>query len=80
MTIYERLFGTPERAARTIREIGPNIDQIDMCGIMDVFIDDDMVFGDDPRKCAKCIYECDRYGCERKDITIAEWLAQEVRE
>lgn len=71
MTIYERLFGTPERAARTLEEM--MVTTIDICVLMDVF-------GDRDTKCSNCICAYDGYGCERKDMTISEWLATEVME
>ena len=70
MTIYEALFGTPERAAKAIEECVLN--QLDFCYLMDAF---DV---DQNEKCNRCIYEFDRYGCERKDTTLLEWLGQEV--
>jgi len=70
MTIYERLFGTPERAARAIEEL--DLTNRQECYLMDVF--------DDDIKCINCLFKCDRYGCKRKDISISEWLAMEVRE
>lgn len=71
MTIYERLFGTPERAAWALEEM--MVDTIDICAFMDVF-------GDRDAKCSNCICAYDGYSCERKDMSIAEWLATEVRE
>lgn len=75
MTIYERLFGTPERAALALDVLGLFNSQIDTCYLMDAFGSDMEV------KCANCfLRNCDKYGCERKDMSIAEWLAQEVSE
>lgn len=72
MTIYERLFGTPERTARAIEEM--MLDRIDTCKLMDALREDIRV------TCRNCLYEYDRYGCERKDMTVLEWLRQEVNE
>lgn len=70
MTIYERLFGTPERAA----ELLGWIDQIDTCEYMDTVHDGASV----PEKCVGCMFEYDLYGCERTDMTVLEWLRQDV--
>ena len=70
MTVWEALFGTPERAERAIDEMAA--DQIDFCYLMDAISDNRDV------KCAYCIYEYDPWGCERKDMTVLEWLKSEV--
>lgn len=72
MTKYEALFGTPERAAKTMDEVV--LDRLDFCYMMDSLSRDINV------KCRNCIHECDYYGCERKPITYLEWLMQEVTE
>ena len=33
-----------------------------------------------PEKCEGCLFDYDRYGCEQTDVTLAEWLTQEVSE
>lgn len=56
---YNRLFGTPERAARTMEEF--ELDQISWCRGTDC--------------CEKCPYEFDRYGCCLPDgFSLLEWL------
>ena len=56
---YEKLFGTPERAARTMEEF--ELDQINWCRGTDC--------------CEKCPYEFDRYGCCLPDgFSLLEWL------
>lgn len=54
-----KLFGTPERAARTME--GFELDQINWCRGTDC--------------CEKCPYEFDRYGCCLPDgFSLLEWL------
>ena len=72
MTIWEKLFGTPERTAQTLE----CIDQIDACCWMDYV----NVGKRPPEKCEGCLFECDRYGCERKDMTDLDWLRTVVDE
>lgn len=69
MTIYEALFGTPERAARTLEEGAFNAN--DFCYMMDA-LDGERSF-----KCANCLYDYDGFSCA-KDKTISEWLNSEV--
>lgn len=76
MTIYEALFGTPERAAKTLSDDGMALDPIDSCWLTEVIHDGRQ--GHDSPRCRNCLYEYDRYGCERRDITLLEWLNQEV--
>jgi hypothetical protein len=72
MTIWETLFGTPERTANTLEYI----DQIDVCDFMG-----DVSKGKlPPEKCRCCLFDYDPYGCEQTDTTIVEWLNQEVTE
>ena len=57
------LFGTPERAARTLEEF--ELDQINWCHGTD--------------GCEKCPYEFDRYGCCLPDgFSLLEWLRGEI--
>lgn len=72
MTIYEKLFGTPERAANTLEYV----DQIDACDFMNAVSNGKLP----PEKCQGCLFDYDRYGCEQKDMTLVEWLTQEVSE
>ena len=72
MTIWEVLFGTPERAANTLEYI----DQIDACDFMSKVNKAEIP----PEKCEGCLFDYDRYGCEQTDVTLAEWLTQEVSE
>jgi hypothetical protein len=56
---YSELFGTPERAARTLEEL--ELDQLNWCRGTDY--------------CEKCPYEFDRYGCYPPDgFSLLEWL------
>ena len=58
-TRYSELFGTPERAARTLEEF--ELDQLNWCRGTDC--------------CEKCPYEFDRYGCCLPDgFALLEWL------
>jgi len=56
---YSKLFGTPERAARTLEEF--ELDQLNWCHGTDA--------------CEKCPYEFDRYGCCLPEgFSLLEWL------
>lgn len=58
-TNWERLFGTPERAARTLEEF--ELDQLNWCRGTEY--------------CESCPYEFDRYGCYLPDgFELLEWL------
>jgi hypothetical protein len=70
MTIWEKLFGTPERTVQTLEDI----DQIDAC----YWMDDVNIGKHIPEKCEGCLFEYDRYGCERKDMTDLDWLRTEA--
>ena len=72
MTVYEALFGTPERTAKTLDEM--ELNEIDYCYALDALTDDRET------KCRNCMYEYDRYGCEQTDMTILQWLNKEVDE
>lgn len=72
MTIWERLFGTPERAAKTLNSA--SLATYDYCDFMDTISRDKKV------KCANCPYEYAPYGCEPKDMRWIDWLQQEVDE
>ena len=66
MTNYERLFGTPEKAAATLEFF--ELDTINWCA------------DDGSRKaCETCSYDFDPYGCchDDDDFTLLEWLKQE---
>ena len=67
MTNYERLFGTPEKAAATIEAL--ELDQLNWCS------KDEMGH----YECSKCPYVFDRYGCtlDNDDFTWLKWLKQE---
>ena len=70
MTVWERLFGTPELTAKSLGYI----DLIDVCDFMS------NAYGKrSPERCDGCMYEYDRYGCERKEMTVLEWLNQELK-
>lgn len=72
MTVWEKLFGTPERAAKTIEYV----DQIDACDWMGGVNADTYP----PEKCRGCIFDYDHYGCESKGMSVLEWLTQETDE
>ena len=56
---YSELFGTPERAARTLEEF--ELDQLNWCRGTEY--------------CESCPYEFDRYGCYLPDgFELLEWL------
>ncbi len=72
MTIWEALFGTPEHTASTLE----CIDQIDACDFMSKVHE-----GKIPTKrCEGCLFDYDHYGCEQTDMSLVEWLNQEVWE
>ena len=72
MTIWETLFGTPERTASTLEYV----DLIDACDFMAKVSKNKLP----PEKCEGCLFYYDRYGCEQKDMTLVEWLKSEVSE
>lgn len=72
MTIYEALFGTPERAAKTL--IKADLNAMDYCFVLRVLSDDEDI------RCKNCRYECNNYVCEPRDMTYLDWLKQEVAE
>lgn len=86
MTIYEKLFGTPERAAMSLREAA--LERYDYCYMMDVFGRE----WDDKHKgcytkCMDCLYEFDDYACYLRDdmnpndsAAMLKWLNREVSE
>ena len=58
-TRWHELFGTPERAARTLEEF--ELDQLNWCRGTEY--------------CESCPYEFDRYGCYLPDgFSLFEWL------
>jgi hypothetical protein len=70
LTIWEKLFGTPERTASTLEYV----DQIDVCDFMERASG-----GKHPtERCEGCLYDYDRYGCEDVGKSVVEWLSQEV--
>lgn len=70
MTVYEALFGTPERAAKTLDEMALN--SIDYCYALDALTDDR------EEKCRNCPYDFDGYSCEQTGMTILQWLEKEA--
>ena len=72
MTIYEKLFGTPERAAKTLDALA--VGQLEVCWLMDELC------SDKEKKCELCRYEYDHYGCEDVGVTCIDWLTREVVE
>ena len=69
MTVYEALFGTPERAAKTLDEMALNT--LDYCYALDALTDY-------RAKCRNCLCDFGRYGCEQTDMTVLQWLEKEV--
>ena len=67
MTLYEALFGTLERTAKSIEFLRPS--SIDWC---------DCIGNNDIVTCADCPFEFDRFGCAQKDISVLDWLKSEV--
>ena len=64
---YQRLFGTPERAARTLA--GMDVDACNWC----------VNSSGNPEDCRSCPYEYNYYGCCLPDgFSLLEWLKQEV--
>ena len=60
---YEKLFGTPERAARTLEAMA--LDSVNWCN------DDSGNY----HVCKECPYEYDYYGCHLPDgFSLLEWL------
>lgn len=84
MTIWERLFGTPERAARTLEEA--DLDSDTCCDMLDAIGDRPTIdtIGNRPttaEKCANCFYYIDNYDvCQRSGHTALEWLSHEFVE
>jgi hypothetical protein len=72
MTIWETLFGTPERTAKTL----DYVDQIDACYFMTSVHEAKIP----PERCEGCLFDYDHYVCGRTDMTLAEWLNQEMVE
>jgi len=72
MTIWETLFGTPERTAKTLGYV----DQIDACDFMASVREAKIP----PERCEGCLFDYDHYGCGRTDMTLVEWLNQEMGE
>lgn len=72
MTIWEALFGTPERAAKTLNEM--QLIDSDYCDMMDA------LSRDQDTKCRNCAYEYVPYECEPRDMKYIEWLNSEVVE
>lgn len=70
MTVWEKLFGDPIRTAETLEYV----DLIVTCDFMDCVGESKFP----PEKCKHCMYDFDRYGCEQTDMTLLEWLRQEV--
>lgn len=77
MTIYERLFGTPERAAKAL--MAADISVTDYHYLMYALSDDEEV------RCRNCPYECmpmvdNCFVCEPKDMRYIDWLMSDVDE
>lgn len=73
MTIYEALFGTPERAAKAL--MMADINTNDYCCMMFALSDDEDI------RCKNCPYEYRvTHRCEPRDMTYLDWLKQEVAE
>ena len=76
MTIYEKLFGTPERAAWSLYCLEVTDDSAMMCSLMDA-IDNKL---ERKKKCANCIFRHndEAHECEIRPETGIEWLNREV--
>lgn len=78
MTIWETLFGTPERTLETLA----TMKQIDFCDLMSIVARSPYP----SKKCAQCIctrgvsYLGMQGACDRKDMSVLDWLKQEVIE
>lgn len=75
MTIWEMLFGTPERAAKALNNA--SIYAVEWCSIMR------SALGEVNREdvmCENCPYENGPDDCEPRDMRWIDWLQQEVRE
>ena len=69
MTQWEKLFGTPERAAETLKRM--DVDAVNWC------VDDSGNY----KYCRACPYEHDYYGCYlTDDFSMLGWLESEVRD
>lgn len=65
-TNYERLFGTPEKAAETLDKM--ELDHYNWC----------WKTRENPDACLLCPYEFDRYGCGLPEGTsLRDWLFEE---
>jgi len=63
-TNYERLFGTPERAAESLTNLDAGT--IDWCYMVE-------------SECAHCFQVYDRFGCcPREGVSLLEWLESEA--
>lgn len=70
MTVYERLFGTPELTAKSLNLA--ELSSFDYCYMLNALgVTKDA-------KCRNCPYEYGDYGCEPRDMTWLDWLRQEV--
>lgn len=73
MTVYETLFGTPEKAARSLGAMV--LDATDLCYLVDALSEE----REELRvRCMSCPYKYDRYGCEQRGMTLLECLRSEV--
>ena len=72
MTVFERLFGTPERAANALEELAVGV--LEICWLVEALTDNQ------EKKCDNCPYEFDQYGCEDVGVALVEWLSREVVE
>ena len=70
MTIYEMLFGTPEKAAKSLECLV--LDSLDHCDLGEIIRDNGHL------KCANCRFDFDRYGCEWNGTSVLDWLKSEV--
>ena len=67
MTNWEKLFGTPEKAAETLKRM--DVDIFNWC------VDD----GGSSKECKACPYEYEVYGCYLPDgFSLLEWLESEA--
>lgn len=75
-TYYEVLFGTPERAARTVEKYF-DATPTDWCFINEIFSHHLNAF---PHSCKHCPLEWNEYGCEKPEAEgwLSRWLTSEI--
>lgn len=77
MTIFEALFGTIEMAAQTLENNFTRQLRREYCWLAPV-VGANEIFKTVPY-CKNCLYDYHEHSCVLKDITVLEWLNQEVQ-